>query len=80
MASIVQAWKSFTGRWILRNAASLGVDVPHASKIWLRDYWDRFVCNEHHYQAVVDSIHRNPVKAGLRDGGGVAMVERRMHA
>lgn len=65
MASIVQGWKSFTARWILRNAATLGVDVPQAGKVWLRDYWDRFVRSERHYQAAVDYIHRNPVKAGL---------------
>ena len=65
MASIVQGWKSFTARWILRHATSLGLRVPEPGRVWMRDYWDRYVRNQRHYDAVVDYIHRNPVKAGL---------------
>jgi hypothetical protein len=31
----------------------------------MRDYWDRYIRDESHYQRVVDYIHQNPVKAGL---------------
>jgi putative transposase len=33
--------------------------------VWTREYWDRFVRNERHFEAVVAYIHENPVKAGL---------------
>jgi REP element-mobilizing transposase RayT len=65
LASIVQGWKSFTARWILRNGAKLGVEVPDGRTLWMREYWDRYVRDENHYRTVVDYIHQNPVKAGL---------------
>jgi len=33
--------------------------------VWHREYWDRFIRNERHFQQVVEYIHQNPVKAGL---------------
>jgi len=61
LGRIVQSWKSYTGRRI--KDADLG---RHLSKgAWMRDYWDRYVRNEAHFAAIVDYIHRNPVKAGL---------------
>ncbi len=33
--------------------------------VWTREYWDRFVRNERHFETVVAYIHENPVKAGL---------------
>jgi REP element-mobilizing transposase RayT len=63
---IVQSWKSFTGRWALLHNAELGLGVPgHA--FWMWDYWDRYIRNEKHLQAVIDYIHENPVAAGLCD-------------
>jgi putative transposase len=32
---------------------------------WHREYWDRFIRDEKHFQKAVDYIHNNPVKAGL---------------
>jgi hypothetical protein len=31
----------------------------------MREYWDRYVRDEQHFEAVVRYIHDNPVKAGL---------------
>jgi len=36
-----------------------------AAPVWHREYWDRFIRNERHFQQVVEYIHQNPVKAGL---------------
>jgi len=65
LASIVQGWKSFTARWILRNRAALGLEIPEAGPVWMREYWDRYIRDENHYQTVTEYIHQNPVKADL---------------
>jgi putative transposase len=36
-----------------------------AAPVWHREYWDRFIRNERHFQQAVEYIHQNPVKAGL---------------
>ncbi len=33
--------------------------------VWHREYWDRFIRNERHFQQAVEYIHQNPVQAGL---------------
>jgi type I restriction enzyme R subunit/putative DNA methylase len=55
LGTILQPWKSFTGR---RLRAGYGVG-------WLRDYWDRYIRDERHLASTVAYIHNNPVKAGL---------------
>lgn len=49
-----------------------GFTARHANKLlgrtghfWQRDYFDRFIRDEHHLNNVVGYIHQNPVKAGL---------------
>lgn len=64
LAKIVQSWKSFTGRRI-RALASQSHSVPPSDRIWMREYWDRYIRDERHFQAVIEYIHQNPVKAGL---------------
>lgn len=64
LGEIVQSWKSYTGRWALANNAELGLGVP-GKAFWMREYWDRYIRDKKHYEAVVDYIHNNPVKAGL---------------
>ena len=41
--------------------------VPRKGKIrfWHREYWDRFIRDEKHFQNALEYIHMNPVKAGL---------------
>jgi hypothetical protein len=52
--------------------AELGLRAPrvHASKgfaprVWMPDYWDRYIRDEKHLHSLIDYIHNNPVKAGL---------------
>lgn len=65
IATVVQAWKSFTARWILRKRVAFGLNLPKGKPLWMRDYWDRYIRDSNHYRMVVDYIHHNPVKAGL---------------
>lgn len=65
LATIVQGWKSFTARWILRQNLRLGLRIPHSDQLWMREYWDRYIRDEVHYRKAVEYIHQNPVKAGL---------------
>ncbi|MDZ7749120.1 MAG: transposase [Halofilum sp. (in: g-proteobacteria)] len=64
LARIVQSWKSYTGRWALVHEADPDLRVA-GGRLWMRDYWDRYIRDERHYRAVVAYIHANPVKAGL---------------
>ena len=81
MAKIVASWKKFTARKIcdFRRAANaagnahlpIGESLNTANReigvpgVWHREYWDRFIRDERHFQQVVEYIHQNPVKAGL---------------
>ena len=38
---------------------------PGASRIWHREYWDRYIRDNNHFKQAVEYIHQNPVKAGL---------------
>ena len=64
LAKILQSWKSYTGRWGLSHNAELGLGVP-GPQFWMREYWDRYIRDEEHFQATVQYIHDNPTKAGL---------------
>jgi REP element-mobilizing transposase RayT len=66
LGKIVQSWKSYTSRWIRRmmEDRGRGEELP-AKGLWMREYWDRYIRNERHFQAVVAYIHENPVKAKL---------------
>jgi len=64
LSKIIQSWKSFTGRWALKHNAELELGVPGKS-FWMREYWDRFIRNEKHFNNVIEYIHNNPVKANL---------------
>lgn len=61
---IIQTWKSVTTRWVLSNSERLQLGVV-AGNLWMRDYWDRFIRDEQHFQTAIHYIHQNPVKAGL---------------
>jgi len=64
LSKIIQSWKSFTGSCALKHNAELGLGVPGKS-FWMREYWDRFIRNEKHFNNVIEYIHNNPVKANL---------------
>jgi len=65
LAAIVQGWKSYTARWVLRRNEELAQGTPAAARLWMREYWDRYIRDAGHYQRTVEYIHQNPVKAGL---------------
>lgn len=58
LSKVVQGWKSFTAKLINRHLGRTGT-------VWMRDYFDRYIRDDHHLAAVVAYIHNNPVKAGL---------------
>jgi hypothetical protein len=58
LATLVQAWKSFTAH---RANSTLGRKGP----FWHKDYFDRFICDEGHLERTISYIENNPLKAGL---------------
>lgn len=51
-------WKSFT-------AEEANCLLGRTGPFWARDYYDRWICDDHHLAAVVRYIERNPGKAEL---------------
>ena len=69
---IVSTWKKYTATQIAKapgNAGSPGNANlrigDKRSPIWHREYWDRYIRNEAHFQQAISYIHQNPSKAGL---------------
>jgi len=63
---IVQSWKSFTGKWALKNNKKLNLGIDDdAKEFWMSEYWDRFIRDEEHFNNTVRYILNNPVKANL---------------
>jgi putative DNA methylase len=58
LSSIVQSWKSFTAK----KANAL---LKQDGRFWAPDYFDRYVRDAAHFEALVYYIEHNPVKAGL---------------
>ena len=75
LGKIVQSWKSYTGRRIraMMEEGQAGARRSQAGRsseelvggVWMREYWDRYIRDERHFEAVVGYIHDNPVKAAL---------------
>lgn len=63
IAKIVAAWKKFTARKICDDRRDSG--EGSAAPVWHREYWDRYIRNQRHFEQTVEYIHQNPVKAGL---------------
>ena len=55
---IVQTWKSVTARRANRLLGRTG-------QLWMRDYYDRYIRDLRHFEAVRRYIWLNPVQAGL---------------
>ena len=55
---VVQGWKSVTARRANRLLGRSGV-------FWAREYFDRFVRDEAHFETTCNYILANPVSAGL---------------
>ena len=58
MWRVVKNWKGPTG--VACNRV-----LDRTGTFWYREYHDRFMRDEGHFQNTVGYIHRNPVKAGL---------------
>lgn len=58
LSNIVHSWKSYTAK---RANAILG----RHTEFWQREYFDRMIRSERHFNNAIDYIHNNPVKAGL---------------
>ena len=63
VGKIVATWKKFTARLINEHLTAHGQKPLHP--FWHREYWDRFMRDERHFQQTVAYIHNNAVKAGL---------------
>lgn len=59
-ASLVNSWKSFTALQINRALKRNG-------QVWFREYFDRKIRNENHFETARYYIEQNPVKARLCD-------------
>ena len=60
VVDIVQQWRSYTAHEANKLLGRKGV-------FWMKDYYDRYIRNEKHYQDVRRYIDRNPTKAGLSE-------------
>lgn len=79
LGRIVQSWKSYTGKWAIKNNDRLQLGIPGRSDterglstsrvFWMRECWDRFIRDENHFNKTIEYIHQNPVKAGLCKSG-----------
>ena len=58
LSKIMQSFKSYTAH----EANKL---LGRSGPFWFRDYYDRFMRDYKHYQAILQYIEYNPVKAGL---------------
>lgn len=56
LRAAVASWKKYTAR-------RLAADMPD-QRVWLREYFDRYVRDDEHLAAVIAYVHNNPVKAG----------------
>lgn len=58
LSDVVRVWKTFSSR-------QANMLLGRKGRFWMADYFDRYVRDEHHLEAVRRYIRRNPVKAGL---------------
>jgi len=58
LPEVVHVWKSFTAKVINQAMGRQGM-------LWQREYFDRYIRDETHLQAVIDYIDNNPIQAGL---------------
>jgi len=58
LSDTIRAWKSWTAKEINRYRGGSGT-------VWQREYFDRYMRDQRHFDATVAYIEENPVKAGL---------------
>ena len=72
VSQIVASWKKFSARkileWTANRTANRNANLPIGAappNVWHREYWDRFMRDEAHFNRAASYIRNNPVKAGL---------------
>ena len=60
LSEILHSWRSFSSNEINKLFDRQG-------RLWMPEYFDRYIRDEEHFNNVVNYIHNNPVKAGLVD-------------
>ncbi len=60
LGGVVRLWKSYT-------AARINALLGRRGAVWARDYFDRFIRDERHFESNKRHIEMNPVAAGLCD-------------
>jgi REP element-mobilizing transposase RayT len=63
LADVVGGWKSFTAKQANRL-------LKRDGSFWRREYFDRYIRDEHHFAIALAYIENNPVKAGLVSEAG----------
>lgn len=66
LGQIVASWKRHTTK-VLKQRGFVGSPQGKEGRrpFWQRDYWDRYIRNEHHLRNAKTYIEANPVMAGL---------------
>jgi putative transposase len=67
LKDVVHSWKSYTGHKIKKILTEAQAGEPPAipAKVWMEDYWDRFIRDEKHFHTSIKYILENPLKATL---------------
>ena len=60
LAQLLHSWKSFT-------ATKANTILGRGGPFWQKEFFDRFVRDQNHFEAAIRYIEHNPVKAGLCD-------------
>ena len=60
LSEILHSWRSFSSNEINKLFNRTG-------RLWMPEYFDRYIRDDEHFNNVVNYIHNNPVKAGLVD-------------
>ena len=69
LVRIIQSWKSYTGRWAIKNNDKYNFQIQKDAKtFWMPEYWDRFIRDADHFNNTVKYILDNPKKAKLPKG------------
>jgi REP element-mobilizing transposase RayT len=66
LQTILHSWKSFSAEQANRLLGRSG-------RFWQHEYFDHLIRNESSLSKIIDSVKRNPEKAGFRNGPWVGM-------
>ena len=58
LSTILHGWRSYSSKAINKV-------FNRSGKIWMSEYFDRYIRDLNHFDKVIHYIHNNPVKAGL---------------